>query len=332
MPGLGKFWLLSLTTLAAGLLAAQDPADTPAGPPAMRIAFDRVKPEATFEIMAVTSIGQTSGAVWAVGRAPAAVTRIDPDANAAGPGTPLPSAPCGNGAAGFGALWIPLCDGPALARLDEKTSEVTTTPLAGLTSAAGSGSISVATGIGSVWLLAADSGILLRVDPDSRLPVADIHLPKGASDLAFGLEALWAAGGANRALRIDPHTNLVLISIAAGTSTTRVTVGEDAVWLLSEADGKVIRIDPEKNAVAATIDVADSLTGGMLAAGAGSVWISSTSLPLARIDPRTNRVVQVFTGERGASAMAIGHDSLWLAAPAHVWRVDPKFLAALRPE
>lgn len=338
MPGAGKRWLISLVALAVAPLAAQNPPEKPAGPPPMRIPFERITAEATLEIMAVTGIGTTADAVWAVARRPAGVTRIDPDGPTAGAAIALPAEPCGTMAATAGALWVPICgDQPALVRIDEKTSELETVALSALVPATGSDSttsMSVAAGVGSVWLLASHSGMLLRIDPDTRLPVADVYLPKASPDLAFGFEALWvAAGGANRAIRINPHTNLATKSIAAGKPVSRVAVSDDAVWLLSEADGTVIRIDPKSEAVGATIDVAGTLTGGRIAAGAGSVWVSAAGLPLARIDPRTNRVVQMFTGDAAVAAMALGHDSLWLAVSGdRLWRVDPKFLEALRPE
>lgn len=339
MPGAGKRWLIPLVALAVAPLAAQNPPEKPVGPPPMRIPFDRIRPEATLDLMAVTGIGTTADAVWAVARRPAGVTRIDPDGPTAGAAIALPAEPCGTMAATSGALWVPICgDQPALVRIDEKTSALETVALSALVPATGSdsktASMSVAAGVGSVWLLASHSGMLLRIDPDTRLPVADVYLPKASPDLAFGFEALWvAAGGANRAIRINPHTNLVTKSIAAGKPASRVAVSDDAVWILSEADGTVIRIDPKTDAAGATIDVAKTLTGGRITAGAGSVWISAAGLPLARIDPRTNRVVQVFAGEAAVAAMAHGHESLWLAVSGdRFWRVDPKFLEALRPE
>jgi streptogramin lyase len=338
MPGAGKWRLIPLVALTLAPLAAQNPPETPAAPPPMRIPFERIKPETTLDMMAVMGIGTTADAVWALAATPASVTRIDLDGPGAGPAIALPGKPCGTIAAAFGAVWIPVCgDQPSLVRIDEKTSELETVALSALVPATGSDSptapMSVATGVGSVWLLAPQSGLLLRIDPDTRLPVADVYLPKMSADLAFGFEALWVAAGiANRAIRLNPHTNAVTKSIAAGKPASRIAVSDDAVWVLSEADGTVIRIDPKTDAVGATIDVAEALAGGRIAAGVGSVWISAAGLPLARIDPRTNRVVQMFTGDAAVAAMVHGHDSLWLAVSDRLWRVDPKFLEALRPE
>ena len=70
---------------------------------------------------------------------------------------------------------------------------------------------------------------------------------------------------------------------------------------------------------------------GEIAAGAGSIWISAPGVPIIRIDPRTNRAVQRFTGE-GGGAILVAHGSLWVAAgPKLTWRLDPALVAAMRP-
>ncbi|MDH4065999.1 MAG: hypothetical protein OEW19_16490, partial [Acidobacteriota bacterium] len=70
---------------------------------------------------------------------------------------------------------------------------------------------------------------------------------------------------------------------------------------------------------------------GDIAAGAGSVWVSATGSPIVRIDPRTNRAVQRFTGQ-GGGAILVAHGSLWVAAEAETtWRLDPRLVAAVRP-
>ena len=51
---------------------------------------------------------------------------------------------------------------------------------------------------------------------------------------------------------------------------------------------------------------------------------------LVRIDPRTNRVVQHFTGA-GGGVILVAHGALWLAAtPTAIWRLDPKLVEATR--
>ena len=65
---------------------------------------------------------------------------------------------------------------------------------------------------GSPWVLT-----MLRIDPATNEPSAIIdvgHVPVG---VALGQEGLWVVTTAERALRIEPHTN---------TATTEVPIGD----------------------------------------------------------------------------------------------------------
>jgi DNA-binding beta-propeller fold protein YncE len=110
----------------------------------------------------------------------------------------------------------------------------------------------------------------------------------------------------------------------------RLAVGEGAVWTLN-ADGTVTRVNPDTNKVVATIQVGGDTAKGDIDAGAGSVWVSLPGTPIVRIDPRTDRAAQRFTGE-GGGAILVAHGSLWVAAgPQTTWRLDPKLVEAFRP-
>ena len=107
--------------------------------------------------------------------------------------------------------------------------------------------------------------------------------------------------------------------------------GNAAERSLNRGDGSVTRVDPSTNKVVATIAVDPAAASGEIAAGAGSIWISAPGLPVIRIDPRTNRTVQKFTGE-GGGAILVAHGSLWVAAgPKVTWRLDPVLVAGMRP-
>ena len=100
---------------------------------------------------------------------------------------------------------------------------------------------------------------------------------------------------------------------------------------MNRGDHSVTRIDPATNKVVATIPVGHGIGDGDIAVGAGSVWLSAPGTPLVRIDPRSNRAVQRFTGE-GGGAVAVAFGSVWVATgPATTSRFDPRLLAALRP-
>ena len=103
------------------------------------------------------------------------------------------------------------------------------------------------------------------------------------------------------------------------------------MWTLNRGDGSVTRVDPKTNKAVTTIAVGAGFANGALAVGEGSVWLSAPGVPIARIDPRNNRVVQRFVGE-GGGAILVAHGSVWVSVgPKLTWRLDPKLIAAMRP-
>jgi virginiamycin B lyase len=130
---------------------------------------------------------------------------------------------------------------------------------------------------------------------------------------------------------VSPHTNETIESVEVGPKPGRLAVGEGGVWTLNRGDGSVTRVDPTTNKVVATIAVDPAAASGEIAAGAGSIWISAPGIPIVRIDSRTNRAVQKFTGD-GGGAILVAHGSLWVAAGSKMtWRLDPLLVAGMRP-
>ena len=151
---------------------------------------------------------------------------------------------------------------------------------------------------------------------------------------AFGEGAVWVTSTErNLVSRVDPNTNLVTDTIPVAKAPRFLTVGEGAVWTLNQTDGSVSRIDPKTNKVVATIEVGVPGAGGDIAAGEGSVWVTSFGFPISRIDPATNKVVQQFVG-KGGDALRVGLGSVWLSnfEAGTVWRIDPKRIAATLAE
>jgi streptogramin lyase len=318
---LAQFFLGFLVVVA--VLAAQD--KSPAPPP-LRLAATALKAEATFEAAGERHLLATADAVWIASQTTGTVIRIDPKANKPVQTITLAGSPCGSMAFAFGSLWVPLC-GKGLARIDPKTNAVTAIVGAPTPSARGA----VASGTGSIWAIADDRGTVLRIDPDSNTAVAELYTERGAAALAFGADALWVLSpAANLLTRVNAHTNVITHTIKVPGQPSALLVAEGAVWTLNAAASTIARLDVKTNKVAETIPLGAGSGGGQLASGAGSIWATRAGLPLARIDPRTNRLVQLFSGV-GGGGIAFGHNALWLAAtPTQVWRVDPKLAEAVR--
>ena len=120
-----------------------------------------------------------------------------------------------------------------------------------------------------------------------------------------------------------PRGAEVVATIAVPPGGGAFAVGEGAVWAMSDATSTMVRIDPERNAVAARIHVAP---GGAAAAGAGAVWLSHPAKgTVSRIDPATNKVsATIHVGPR-PEGIAVSRNAVWVAnadGPS-VARIDP---------
>ena len=319
---------------------------TPSSPrPPAEIPFARLTADAVVPLMLAAGSVDSADAVWVPDRAAGTIVRVEAKDNKPGPPVVVGVQPCASLVVAFDSVWVPLCGDGTIARVDAKTSKVTATAKTKL--AGGDGRI--ATGVGSVWAITDRKGVLSRIDPDTNTAVAEIYLAGGATAVVFGDEALWitsaceSGGGGNPfagvacnvLTRVNPHNNEIVETIEVGPKPGRLAVGEGGVWTLNRGNGSnggtVTRVDPATNKVVATITIGDGVADGDIAAGLGSVWISAPGVPIIRIDPRTNRAVQRFTGT-GGGAVLVAHGSLWVAAgPQLTWRLDPALVSAIRP-
>ena len=326
VPVLGKTALLLFLGTAA--IGAQEPAppDKPIPvAPTIRLPLARLKPEATIEISGDRLLTTGDAGIWVSSREAGKVTRIDAKTNKPAEPITVGKEPCAGLVTGFGSLIVPLCGAPGLARVDLKTNAVTV-----IAKGVPAAMVGPVTGVSSIWIVSGAKGMLTRIDPESNAIVADVPLGAKALALAFGQGALWVSTDNNELLKVSPYTVVTTEIIKVGKSPQSIAIGEGAVWTLNVGDGSVSRIDPKTNKVVNTIKLGAPISGGQIAVGEGSVWVSAPGLPLARIDPRTNHVVQHFSGE-GGGALLVAQGAIWIAAtPKTIWRLDPKLIDATR--
>jgi ABC-type branched-subunit amino acid transport system substrate-binding protein/DNA-binding beta-propeller fold protein YncE len=170
-------------------------------------------------------------------------------------------------------------------------------------------------------------GLVLLV---AAMAAAIAALTGGGSDIepvGNGVAALDAAGD-----RVASFT-------ATPTAPSNVAVGEGGIWVLSQDDRTVARIDPETKAV-----VKEFRTRGVpvdIAAGAGAVWLATAqgdSRFVSRVDPRTAEVTRrtaVRSGEFQGNlpfqnwnwaypGIAVGAGAVWVINDDRtVSRLDP---------
>jgi YVTN family beta-propeller protein len=320
-----------LITLLLAVLAYGQPQPKPGvKTPGVRIPITALKPEAIFEVPGSPDWIAIDDSVWISNMPKDAIVRIDPKTNKVAEAIATGKKPCSGLAVGFGSLWVPNCGDQSLSRIDLKTGKLTATFPIHIADSEGG----IAVGADSVWIMTDKQGTLARIDPSTNKTVAEIYVAPGSYAVGFGEGSVWVTGTDTNVLtRVDPRTNLIVETIPVGSKPRFLAIGEGAVWTLNQGDGSISRVDPKTNKVIATIDAGIPGPGGDIAAGEGSVWVTSFDFPLSRIDPSSNKVVQQFTGP-GGDAIRTGLGSLWLSnyKQGTVWRIDPKRVVATLTE
>jgi len=265
----------------------------------------------------------TDDAVWVTSAKTNTVRRLDPKTNKVVATVDVGSQPCSGLAAGFGSIWVPNCTDQTISRIDIKTNTVMSKIDVG--PAAREGGITASAD--SVWILSDKKGLLSRIDPATNRPVAEIQMPKGSVVCVVGEDrAIWVVSPDESVVaRVDPKTNLVTDRIEVGPQPRFATAGAGSIWTLNQGDGSVSRIDVRTKKHVTDIQLGVPGTGGDIAYGEGSIWVTVMQVPLTQVDPDTNKVVKQWFGE-GGDAVRVGHGSLWLSngRQQNVWRIDPK--------
>jgi ABC-type oligopeptide transport system substrate-binding subunit/tRNA A-37 threonylcarbamoyl transferase component Bud32 len=130
----------------------------------------------------------------------------------------------------------------------------------------------LAVGGGSVWVPEDFGSRLLGIDDRSGKVVHRFEVGgDGISGIAYGAGSLWVAQG-NATSRVDPHTGRVLHDYAAPARW--LVFADGALWAADPGSGRVTKIDPAENKIAAHQNLHPWITD--LAVGGGLVWVSVT--------------------------------------------------------
>ena len=173
----------------------------------------------------------------------------------------------------------------------------------------------------AIWAISFDAGTIARVDPTTNTVTASYDVPGAASALAVN-GVVWVAsyGGPRSLVAIDSADGALRASVEAGELCCDLTTDGTDVWaidpagrLLQIGDGGVDRADP------VDVDARNAHTNVVYAGG--SLWVSSDTTPLHRIDPATGATTDV---DVGGGVPFLEHAGLvWGASPTEIWAVDP---------
>jgi YVTN family beta-propeller protein len=139
-------------------------------------------------------------------------------------------------------------------------------------------------------------------------------------------------------VKIDVATNKIMDVISVGRTPREVEVVGDYVFVASESDGTLTRIDRRTGAVtnSGQYDASDGLAGEgderlwVASVGRQQVIVADVELPVVDVTERVRAPHVPLRGDIGGTSLAVGGGSLWIAitkvgSPGVVerWRLHP---------
>jgi DNA-binding SARP family transcriptional activator len=249
------------------------------------------------------------GSVWVANTDDGTVSRIDLDRREVIRTIGI-GAPAIDLAVTTDAVWVANGSDGTVSRIDPSADAVVETiDLRGSSELVWNPTYAVDADDDSVWI-AAGLRHVHRIDPTSNEPSASIdvgHVPAG---LALGAETVWVVTTAERALRIEPHTNRATAEVPIEYPVA-LTVGKQAVWV-SDSRGQVWRINPDTATVTQTIPVGGRLVG--LCTTDGAVFAANNADgTVVQIDPQDGRVVGVIPVGHAPTDVASWDGTVWVS-------------------
>ena len=259
-------------------------------------------------------------AVWVANATQGTVSRVDPATNTVTKTIQVGRSPV-RLAAGFGSIWVANQTSQTVSRLDARSGQPQATiPVTGHSSAD-----DLAVGAGAVWV--GSGNRLLSLDPATNTMADQTgDWEVGGGGIAVVDDLLWLSGtsrsGAGQAVRVDPATSRVVDRFPT-PGDGALAVGGGSVWQAGLTMQTIYRYDPSAKRLLAQIPI--GVVAKHLTADAESLWVSSDSGRVTRIDLATNRVTGTIQLGGRAPAVAVGHGSVWIVDTAHaaLLRVQP---------
>jgi YVTN family beta-propeller protein len=249
-----------------------------------------------------------AGSVWVAAPREGTVARIRPGTDGVGT-IDVGGASIGL-AYGAGALWVAVSDADAVVQVDPRTDRVVQSirvgnglravavdahavwaataldgdvvrisldsgHITGRTSVGGQPAALAVTD-GAVWVATEESGRAIHLDATGTV-VAGIGVGHGPCAITAGLGAVWVANRQDGTVsRIDPATDSVTATFAAGHEPVALAVVEDGLWV-ADATGTILRLDPDDGSTTRVVRTRSSPAG--LATAGGSLWATAAPSP-----------------------------------------------------
>ena len=170
----------------------------------------------------------------------------------------------------------------------------------------------------AIWVASTKPYAVLRIDPATNKIVATVKVSgEACSGLAFGFGSIWVpiCGEKPELVRIDGAKNTVssTLPIAPAAPEGGIATSEDSVWMVTDKNGTLNRIDPSTNGVRQRISIPPGSYNPVFSNGI--VWITGVeSSVLTAVDADSGKVLE---------SVAVGLKPRFLAAGGgYIWTLN----------
>ncbi len=166
----------------------------------------------------------------------------------------------------------------------------------------------------AVWVSNGPKNTVHRLDIKTNTIAATVTVgAKPCSGLTTGFGSVWVPNcGDHTVSRVKMSDNTVEATVPVGPSESEggIAASTDAVWLVTNKAGKLSRIDPKTNTVAAEITIPANSAAVFYAEG--GVWVTTPEKNmLTRVDAKTNQVTHSIEVGPGPRFLTYGGGSIW---------------------
>ncbi len=182
----------------------------------------------------------------------------------------------------------------------------------------------------AVWVAGTKPYSVQHIDPITNKIVAKVVLPgEPCSGLAFGFGSVWVpvCGKKPTLVRVDAHENAMIATLPVPSLASEggIATSTDSVWLVTDKQGTLNRIDPSTNSVRQKIPIPPGSYNPVFSDGI--VWITGVERRvLTAVDAATGRVLESVPVGAKPRFLTAGGGSIWTLnqGDGSVTRVDER--------
>ena len=167
----------------------------------------------------------------------------------------------------------------------------------------------------AVWVGSTGENAVHRIDPQTNREVTAVALPgEPCAGLATGFGSLWVPLCSHPAslARVDVARNAVTAVFKVGPAAEEggVATSADSVWLVADAQGSLLRIDPQSGAIRQTIHLPAGSYNPRFAGG--DIWVTrAEGAEITVVDATSGFIVGVAKTGPNPRFLTDSPDAVW---------------------